>query len=230
MNLFCGFLSIIQILENDFTSAAWLIILAGFFDLLDGMMARLTDGTSLFGVELDSLADIVSFGVAPSLMMYVFGLSAYGIPGTIVASLPAICGAVRLAKFNVVFDGKKSDHFDGLPIPAQAFAIVAIVLNTGNLSFLDPVEPGRLSILIPAVVVLSGLMLSTISFDSVPPPSAHYMRSHPVKAILFTGAALLLLVFRELGLLIVLSAYILVGIGRAVYLFARAVATAEAPD
>lgn len=227
MNLFCGFLSIIQILENDFISAAWLIILAGFFDLLDGMMARLTNGTSLFGVELDSLSDIVSFGVAPSLMMYVFGLSVYGIPGLIVSSLPAICGAVRLAKFNVSFDGDKSDHFDGLPIPAQAFAIVAIVLNSENLAFLEPLEPGRLPLLIPVVVVLSGLMLSTITFDSVPTPSAQYMRRHAVKAILFTGAAILLLVFRELGLLIVLSAYIFIGIGRAVYLFARAVASAD---
>lgn len=230
MNLFCGFLSMIKTFESNFESAAWLIILAGFFDLLDGMMARLTNGSSVFGVELDSLADIVSFGVAPSFMIYVFGLSSYGFSGVIVASLPAIAGAVRLAKYNVAFDGVKSDVFDGMPIPVQASSIVAIVLNAQNVAFLAPDEPGRLPILIPAVVILSILMLSTIDFDNVPPPSARYMRNHPVKAVLFSAGALILLIFRELGLLIVLSAYVFVAIGRAVYKFAHAVATADPFD
>lgn len=230
MNLFCGFLSIIQIFESDFVAAAWLIILAGFFDLLDGMTARLTDGTSVFGGELDSLADIVSFGVAPSLMVYVFGLASYGVPGIIVSSLPAICGAVRLAKFNVKFAGEKAEYFEGMPIPIQASAIVAIVLNANSVEFLAPLAPGRLPLLIPTVVVLSGLMLSTISFDSPPPPSAKYMRNHPVKAVLFSLGALCLIFYRGYGLLITLSSYIAIGIGRAVYHFARAVATAETTD
>jgi CDP-diacylglycerol--serine O-phosphatidyltransferase len=230
MNLFCGFLSVTRVIESDFESAAWLIVLAGFFDLLDGMMARLTNGTSLFGVELDSLADIVSFGVAPSLMIYVFGLSTYGIPGVIVSSLPAICGAVRLAKFNVSFEGKKSDYFDGLPIPAQAWGIVSIVLNAENVDMLTPIVPGRLPILIPVVVILSGLMLSTISFDSPPPPSARYMRGHPVKTVLLSIALVLILIYHELGLLIVLTSYIAIGMGRAVFKFVYAVVTAEPQD
>jgi len=227
MNLFCGFLSLTQILEGRFEYAAWLIVLAGFFDILDGMMARITQGQSLFGVELDSLADVVSFGVAPSFLIYVFGLSEYGIPGVVVASLAAICGAVRLAKFNVGFSGQKSEFFDGLPIPGQAAAVVAIILNMENLAFLDPVEPGRLPLLIPIVAVLSGLMLTNIAFDAPPAPTAEYMRRHPIKAVLFGVATVLIVVFRELGLLTVLFSYLLIGIGRAIYRFVLAVLNAE---
>jgi len=227
MNLFCGFLSLTQALESRFEYAAWLIVLAGFFDILDGMMARLTQGQSLFGVELDSLADVVSFGVAPSFLIYVFGLSTYGVPGVLVASLPAICGAVRLAKFNVGFDGEKSEYFDGLPIPGQAAAVVAIILNMENLAFLDPAEPGRLPILIPIVAVLSGLMLTNISFDAPPTPTAGYMRRHPVKAVLYGTAVVLIVVLRELGLLIVLFSYLMIGVGRAIYRFVKAVLDAS---
>jgi CDP-diacylglycerol--serine O-phosphatidyltransferase len=227
MNLFCGFLSLTQVLDGRFEYAAWLIVLAGFFDIMDGMMARLTQGQSLFGVELDSLADVVSFGVAPSFLIYVFGLSEYGVPGVVVASLPAVCGAVRLAKFNVGFSGEKSEYFDGLPIPGQAAAVVAIILNMENLAFLDPVEPGRLPLLIPIVAVLSGLMLTNIAFDAPPTPTAEYMRRHPLKAVLFGVATVLIVVFRELGLLTVLFSYILIGIGRAIYRFVWAVLHAE---
>ncbi len=229
MNLFCGFLSLTQAMESRFEYAAWLIILAGFFDILDGMMARLTDGSSLFGIELDSLADIVSFGVAPSFLIYVFGLSSYGFPGVIVASLPAICGAVRLAKYNVSYAGEKSDHFEGLPIPGMAAAIVAIILNAEYLEFLAPVEPGRLPLLIPVVVILSGLMLTNIAFDTVPKPSARYMRTHPMKAILYGLAVVLMAVFKELGLILVLFSYLVIGVGRAIYRFIRAVLASD-PD
>ncbi len=227
MNLFCGFLSLTQALESRFEYAAWLIILAGFFDILDGMMARLTNGSSFFGIELDSLADIVSFGVAPSFLIFVFGLSTYGVPGVIVASLPAVCGAVRLAKYNVHYTGEKSDYFDGLPIPGMAAAIIAIILNAENLAFLTPVEPGRLPLLIPVVVILSGLMLTNVAFDTVPTPSARYMRTHPLKAVLSGLSIVLLAVFRELGLIIVLFSYLAIGVGRATYRFVWAVVKSD---
>ncbi|MCH8122843.1 MAG: CDP-diacylglycerol--serine O-phosphatidyltransferase [Bacteroidetes bacterium] len=229
MNLFCGFLSLTQAMEGRFEYAAWLIILAGFFDILDGMMARITDGSSLFGVELDSLADIVSFGVAPAFLIYVFGLSSYGIFGVIVASLPAVCGAVRLAKYNVAYTDVKFEHFEGLPIPGMAAAIIAIILNAENVGFLAPVEPGRLPLLIPVVVILSVLMLTNFAFDTVPKPSARYMRAHPLKAILYGLAVVLMVVFRELGLLAVLFSYLVIGIGRAIYRFVRAVLASD-PD
>ncbi len=223
MNLFSGFLAVTQIQVGRFDYACWLIVLAGFFDALDGMMARLTNGTSLFGVELDSLSDVVSFGLAPSFLVYEFGLKEFGVLGLIVSSLPAVCGAVRLARYNVNFDGEKKEFFAGLPIPVQAIYIVALILNVNDAGSFSRFSLNSLSVLIPIVFVLAALMVSTIDFDAIPRPSARYIRAHPRKSIAF-GLALLLLVFlQQIGLLIVLSVYILFGVGRAVYTLARAV-------
>lgn len=217
MNLFSGFLAITQIHDGRFDYACWLIVLAGFFDALDGMMARLTNGQSLFGVELDSLSDVVSFGVAPSFLVYEFGLKEFGVLGLVVSSLPAICGAVRLARFNIGFDGEKKDYFSGLPIPVQAITIVALILNVNDAGSFSRFSLNNLSVLIPIVFVLSGLMVSSIRFDAIPKPSASYIRAHPRKSIAF-GVGLLLLIFlQQIGLLIVLTVYLLYGIVRAIY-------------
>ncbi len=223
MNLFCGFIALTQTLEGNYTGACWLIVLAGFFDALDGMMARLTNGTSLFGVELDSLSDIVSFGVAPGFLVYVYSLQDYGNLGLIVSSLPAICGAVRLARFNVEFDGEKKPYFLGLPIPMQAIAIVALILNINDVSFLYEFSVNDYPITMPIVFVLAALMISNIRFDAVPKPSARYIREHIPKSIAY-GIGLLLLVFlQQIGLLIVLSVYLLHGIGYSLYLLIKRV-------
>lgn len=227
MNLFSGFLSLIQTLEGNLENAVWLIVLAGFFDVLDGMMARITNGTSLFGVELDSLADIVSFGVAPAFAVYVFGLRDAGGVGLIVSSLPAICGAVRLARFNVQFDGEKRDHFRGLPIPAQAATLMVLMLTMHDYAWFDRFGPSGFSLLVPAVIVLSGLMISTIRFDTMPRPTAGYMRSHPRKAVLYLVALILLLTLHQIGLLIVMAGYLAIAILRAAWNLGRAIYEAE---
>jgi CDP-diacylglycerol--serine O-phosphatidyltransferase len=217
MNLFCGYLAITQSMEGRFDHACWLIVVAGFFDALDGMMARLTNGTSLFGVELDSLSDIVSFGVAPGFLVYVFSLKTYGTLGLIVSSLPAICGAVRLARYNVGFDGEKKEYFQGLPIPMQAIAIVALILNFNDVAFFYEFSLNNFPVLIPIVFVLSALMISTIKFDAVPRPSATYIRAHPRKAMAYGVAILLLAFLQQIGLLIVLVLYVAYGIGYSLY-------------
>lgn len=223
MNLFSGFLAITQIHEGRFDYACWLIVLAGFFDLLDGMMARLTNGQSLFGVELDSLSDIVSFGVAPSYLVYAFGLKDFGVFGLIVSSLPAICGAVRLARYNVTFEGQKEDTFDGLPTPAQAITLVALILNVNDAGAFYRFSLSNLSVLIPIVFVLSALMVSTISFDAIPKPTPRYIRNHPIMSLSFAASILLLIFLQQIGLLIVLTGYILSNVGRAIYTVIRAV-------
>ncbi len=226
MNLFCGFISLIQVLEGRLAAAAWLILLASMFDILDGMMARLTNGESQFGVELDSLSDIVSFGVAPSFMIYVFGLKEFGMAGVIIASLPALAGAVRLAKYNVDFEEEKGDYFSGLPIPVSGLAIVAIILNAELvLQFIEFV--GEVNVTMITVIVLSGLMVSKIPFDSAPHPSAAYIRTHALKVFLVTGGFILVIIFRERGLLFVLIVYLLIGTGRALVHFVKAIRDVE---
>ncbi|NND73139.1 MAG: CDP-diacylglycerol--serine O-phosphatidyltransferase [Rhodothermales bacterium] len=217
MNLFCGFLAITQILENRFEQACWLIVLAGFFDAMDGMMARLTNSQSRFGVELDSLSDIVSFGVAPSFLIYVFALKGFGMLGLIAASLPTICGAVRLARYNVDFDGVKQDYFEGLPIPVMAATVVALVLNFNNAEWFSQYSPNNITLLVPIVVVLSGLMVSTIEFDALPKPTPAFLRANRNKAIAYLVAVVLLVTLQQIGLLVCLVAYLLHGIVRAVY-------------
>lgn len=214
MNLFCGFLAIIQVSEGDLQKAAWLILLAAFFDMLDGMMARLTNGTSLFGMELDSLCDVVSFGVAPSFMIWAFGLNELGTTGVIVASLPALAGAIRLARFNVNFEGTKSAYFTGLPIPTTAMVIVAIVLND-DLVREWVSDRGDLNLILTTVIVLAGLMVTNIPFDAPPKLTASYARTYPFAAIFSVVSVVALIAFREVGLLVMLLAYLAVGIGRA---------------
>lgn len=214
MNLLCGFGAIVQVFEGAYDMAAWLILMAAFFDALDGMMARLTNSSSLFGVELDSLSDIVSFGVAPGILVYVFGLSEFGLLGLIVSALPALCGAVRLARFNVdvELEGDKPEYFRGLPIPAQAAALVTMILNFNDATWFNEYSISSLSLLIPFVAVLAGLMVSTIPFDALPKPSATYIRNHPYKSLACLISFLLTIFLQQIGLLISIMAYVAMGL------------------
>ena len=150
MNLLAGFFSLIQTATGNLEAAAWLVVLAGFFDLLDGMMARLVGVSGEFGVELDSLSDVVSFGVAPSFLLYVFGLHQLGpLWGALLASLPALFGAVRLARFNsLAVAGEKQAEFSGLPIPAQAGAVVVFILVFADRPWFDVLARPQLSALV----------------------------------------------------------------------------------
>lgn len=214
MNLLCGFGAITQIFEENFEMAGWLIMLAAFFDALDGMMARLTNSTSIFGVELDSLSDIVSFGVAPALLVYVFGLEQFGLLGLLVSALPALCGAVRLARFNiqVELEGDKPNYFKGLPIPVQAAAIVALILNFDDASSFSALSMGNMSLLMPLVAVLAILMVSTIPFDALPKPTPAYIRRHPYKSGLYTLGFILTISLQQIGLLIAILGYVIMGL------------------
>ncbi|MEX0599032.1 MAG: hypothetical protein WD205_00235, partial [Rhodothermales bacterium] len=123
-----------------------------------------------------------------------------------------ICGAVRLARFNVAFDGVKRDYFIGLPTPGMAVIIVAIILNFNDVSWFSEYGPGTLSILIPLVIGLSLLMISTMRFDAIPKPSAAYIRKHPRKAAAYGLGLMLVIVLQQVGLLIALSTYVLINI------------------
>ncbi|MBE0501129.1 MAG: CDP-diacylglycerol--serine O-phosphatidyltransferase [Desulfuromonadales bacterium] len=126
--LFAGYYSIVSAMNGQFEKAAWFILIATVFDGLDGKVARMTNSTSRFGVEYDSLADLVGFGVAPGLLMYSWALTTFGKLGWLAAFLYVVCGALRLARFNVQVDTVESKKFVGLPIPSAAWMVAACVL------------------------------------------------------------------------------------------------------
>ena len=161
MNLFCGFYSITAAIQSRFVDAAIAILIGGVFDFLDGKIARATNTTSKFGVEYDSLADLITFGLAPALLMFLWVLESAGRPGWSAAFLFAICGALRLARFNT--SSSSSIDFEGLPIPAAAAMNVSVVLLFSRLE-ISP-EPFKLIILV-LMFGLSFCMVSSFKYKS----------------------------------------------------------------
>ncbi len=171
-SVFCGFFAITlcagQPGIDALYQAAVAICFAYFFDLADGRVARLTKTQSDLGLQLDSLADVISFGVAPALLVYKWGLTRFGMWGIFIAFLFAAAGALRLARFNVLamqHDSAKPGKFIiGLPVPAASAVLVSLVLLNHQLagSFVDVGQPA-LAVL---VVILSYLMVSRIRFRS----------------------------------------------------------------
>lgn len=127
-SLFAGFYSIIASLQEKFILAAIAILVSLVLDGLDGRIARITNTTSKFGAEYDSLADLVAFGVAPSLLAYNWAMFFYGKLGWIAAFLFVLCGALRLARYNIQIGIIESRVFNGLPIPAAASVVATTVL------------------------------------------------------------------------------------------------------
>jgi CDP-diacylglycerol--serine O-phosphatidyltransferase len=161
-NLFCGYLSIWCSIRGTFELAAALVIAAGVLDALDGRIARLTHSTSKFGEEYDSLADLVSFGVAPAVLAYSWGLADFRRLGWMVSFLFVVCGSMRLARFNIQTHVVDKRYFVGLPIPAAAGSIATIVLATPE-RLVSRVWMGGLLAL---TILLSYLMISTIRYRS----------------------------------------------------------------
>ena len=127
-SIFVGVISIVEASKEHFILASWLILLALVFDGLDGRVARMTNTTSQFGVEFDSLADIISFGIAPAMLLYFFIGHTYGRFGILVSALYVIFGAIRLARFNISTAKTDPNVFIGLPIPTAAVFVSMWVL------------------------------------------------------------------------------------------------------
>lgn len=183
-NIFAGFLALIAILGAEFEKAAIAIGVAIILDCLDGRVARLAKVTSDFGVQLDSLADVISFGIAPAVLIYSWGLDDFGRFARFSAFVFLICGVMRLARFNVQVGDLK--HFAGLPIPAAAGFVAATV-------YFCP-EPPETVFFKPALVgvtyLISLLMISTVRYPSVKQLDLGKGKSHLViltLAILLAG-------------------------------------------
>lgn len=186
LNMFSGFMSIIHASRNDFIPACWFIILAAGFDALDGIMARITKSTSQFGVEIDSLSDVVSFGAAPAFLVYQFSLHTMEGLGIFLSSLLMIFAGLRLARFNVQLVGFDKDHFVGLPVPASAITAASFVFNAVNGT--EPFRSYASSVLPWLSIALALLMVSKVRYDTLPKISARAIRKEPWKFIFFALA------------------------------------------
>ncbi len=194
LNMFCGFMSIINSSEGSFHAAAWFIVLAAGFDALDGVMARLTKSTSDFGVEIDSLSDVVSFGAAPSFLVYMLSLHQLEGAGIFLSSLLMIFGGLRLARFNVNLVGHDKEFFVGLPIPVSAITVVLFVLSYYSPS--SGLHEEAAAWLPWMTVILALLMVSKIKYETLPQISRRAVRENPVRFLFATAAVLVIAVTR----------------------------------
>jgi CDP-diacylglycerol---serine O-phosphatidyltransferase len=215
LNVFFGFVSMLLSVQGHFRIAAMYIFFSAVCDTLDGLMARLTRSESEFGVELDSLADVVSFGVAPSFLFYQLFLRGYGPLGTTIAACQLVFGAIRLARFNVQLVGFSKDYFVGLPIPFSALTLVSSLFCVPPERIVS--EPLLQYFLIGSIVGCGLLMVSTIRYPVLPKPSPRLIRSHPFLSIGALAAVVLIAATSGKALFPVLLAIIVFGIVRAAY-------------
>ncbi len=204
-SIFSGVFSIISSIHHDFVQAAWLIVLALVFDGLDGRVARLTNSCSKFGVEFDSLADIVSFGVAPAVLIYVFAAEPYGRFGVVVTALYVIFGAIRLARFNIMSASAEPSVFIGVPIPTAAvFLSLLVLLFHKYEAFSSGIA------LLVATIIVALLMVSNIRYPSF--KKIDFDKKDMRKIFIsLTLVLLLVFIYPIEGIVLLFSFYILYG-------------------
>lgn len=215
-NLFCGFLSILKAAQGDYIDSAWFIFFAGILDSLDGKVARFTGNQSRFGVEFDSFSDIVSFGVAPAVLVYQTHFNKLNTIGLFISFLIIFAGSFRLARFNInVSLSSKKKIFYGLPIPVAAFTIISFILFTdrvwGELNHRD--------FLIFLIILLSYLMVSSIKYPALPAFSFKKGLKNSIVLILLLTFFLSIPFFKGYIIFPACMIYILSGIIRKLFKF-----------
>ena len=200
-NLFCGYGCVVYATQQDFDTAAVLIGIAMVLDTLDGFVARLTKTSSAFGVQLDSLADVISFGLAPAILAFTWGLWPLQRLGWAIGFLYVTAAAMRLARFNIqTTQPSDKRYFAGLPSPAAAGVIASTVyLYPAGLQEWRRALPALAMVLVPAL-----LMVSTIRFRSVKAIDVGWRRSY---LALFLGAVIIALIATQPRLALVVMAY-----------------------
>ena len=207
-NMFFGFTSIVFIMKGEYIIAGILILLAGFMDIFDGKIARLLGISSKFGVEFDSLADTVSFCVAPSILVYsLYAQDLQIIQGLVLSFVPLICGSVRLAKYNLetVEDNHKS-YFIGLSTPISTVTILAFMYFNHQIGGKD--FYGDSNIALGLVIFLGILMLSPIHFPKVPLITFKSSSKNSILLIIMIACSLSILVWKGFALLPICLGYI----------------------
>jgi CDP-diacylglycerol--serine O-phosphatidyltransferase len=221
-SMFSGFYSIIASFNSDYERAAWAIMIASVFDVLDGWVARMTHTTSKFGIEIDSLSDAISFGVAPGVLVYSWSLQSFGKVGWLGAFFMVACAALRLARFNVQMGSEEKKHFTGLPSPAAALMIATTVLAYQEV--IDTLKGMHLTGLADVISLdywvlaltftVAGLMVSNITYHSV--KEANLKERRPFGLLVGIVALLTVVAYHPAIVLFLISlAYVLAGIGEA---------------
>ena len=222
-NMFFGFLAIIKTMNGQFITAGWLIIIAAVMDGLDGKIARLVDKDSKFGKEFDSLSDLVSFGVAPAILAYKAYLERFEFLGVVIVFLFALCGALRLARFNVSDKPGKKNMFTGLPIPVAAVTVASFIhLNS---HFWDEMRLGVAFIIL--ILLVCFLMVSTIKYDKLPRLTFKDSKQNLTKLIFMAGGLILIAFFPSIAFFPICLIFIIWGIVRSIVKSLKKVAVQE---
>jgi CDP-diacylglycerol--serine O-phosphatidyltransferase len=201
-NMFCGFTSVIYSFNGDFLTAFWLIILGSVFDVFDGKIARYMETASEFGVEYDSFSDVITFGVAPSFMIYNAFYNDMNAIGFLIAFMPLLFGSIRLARFNIELEGFDKEEFSGLPIP-----LAAITVSSGVLFWLEfmPVSQVNLHWFTALMIAVVGLEVTRFRYPTLPNFALkHARRSDRIAVVILLAAAVAVIIWQNLMLFPVL--------------------------
>ena len=209
LNMFLGFSSILLIMNGKYIEAGFLILLAGIMDIFDGKIARLLGISSKFGVEFDSLADVVSFCVAPSILVYnIYCNELNTMVGAIFSFIPLIAGTVRLAKYNLESDeGNPKSYFTGLSTPISAVTILAFMYFNNQIIGDDFYGDPRLGLSL--VGVLGLLMLSPIPFPKAPLMTFRSSQSNSLLLMILIVSTCSLFIWKSFALLPICLGYII---------------------
>lgn len=207
LNMACGFASVIMSWNGQFYNASMILLLGAIFDSVDGRVARMTGTQSQFGEQFDSISDVVSFGIAPSFLVYNCFFKDMGRLGMVISFIYLLCGALRLARFNANIDKVSSDYFQGLPIPTAALGLVGYVLLAIEFELIQSLTPFTIFY----VVLYSLLMISNVPFYSF--KNAAWVKTHKkrVLAIIFLLLALIF-TYEQLMIGVITGAYVLGGL------------------
>ncbi len=206
-SLFSGFFAIVASIQERFEAAAAAILVSCLFDALDGKIARYTQTDSLFGMEYDSLSDLVAFGVAPAILAFQWALEPFGRLGWLAGFTYLVCGALRLARFNVQKSAQKSKFFRGLPIPGAASFIASLVLFS---SVLGHIPGSRPYLVLITMYLLSFLMVSTLDYFSL--KQLEIRRQKPFNVLVSIILVLIVVAYKpKVMLFFILSIYVASG-------------------
>lgn len=221
INMALGFYGITASIQQEWSAAAWCTIAAIFVDIFDGRVARWTNSTSKFGIEFDSFADLVSFGIAPALMMYLLVLKDFGRLGIAISFLYLLCAAIRLARFNLkAFNEEEpTPYFVGLPSPAAGGILASFVIlydiwaegkKARTITLVMKQVPAFFHLLPGIIFILAVLMVSGLRYSSF--KKINLLKPRSVRAFLITViACLMIYIFPQNALFVLFVGYILSG-------------------